>query len=183
MPIPETAAPAQESARRAGFAPSPEAYAVSWLDPQARLSPARELAAGFRIVSRADEPHRPHRPHPMIRRNGDGVEEGLRQCSLYDPTLDLAVLAPDGSVAGYALFWPDLVTGVGLVEPMRVEDEFSGRGLARQLLDAGLRGLTERGCTRLKVSMEPANTAAVRLYTGAGFVVSGLDRTWVRGGP
>ena len=27
--------------------------------------------------------------------------------------------------------------------------------------------------------MEPANTAAVRLYTGAGFVVSGRDVTWV----
>jgi ribosomal protein S18 acetylase RimI-like enzyme len=180
MAIPQAATAAQESARRAGFAPSAEAYAVSWLDPAARRPPARELAAGFRIVSRADEAHR---PHPMIRRNGAGVEQGLRQCSLYDPTLDLAVLDPDGTIAGYALFWPDLVTGVGLVEPMRVEDEFFGRGLGRQLLDAGLRGLTERGCTRLKVSMEPANTAAVRLYTGAGFVVSGQDRTWVRGRP
>ncbi len=89
------------------------------------------------------------------------------------------MLAPDGAVAGYALFWPDPVTGVGLVEPMRVEEEHAGRGLGRQLLDAGLRGLTAAGCTRLKVSMEPANTAAVRLYTGAGFLVCGRDVTWV----
>lgn len=97
----------------------------------------------------------------------------------YDPELDLAVLAPDGSVAGYGLFWPDLATGVGLVELMRVEDAHAGRGLAAHLLDAELRGLAARGCTRLKVSVEPANTPAVRLYTGAGFVVSRLDRTWL----
>ena len=93
--------------------------------------------------------------------------------------LRTAVLAPDGSVAGYALFWPDPVTGVGLVEPMRVEADHAGRGLGRHLLDAGLRGLTDRGCTRLKVSFEPANTAAARLYTGAGFEVLRLDRTWL----
>jgi hypothetical protein len=52
------------------------------------------------------------------------------------------------------LVWPDLVTGVGLIEPIRVEDAHAGQGLARQLLDTGLRGLTAPGCTRLKVSFE-----------------------------
>ena len=47
---------------------------------------------------------------------------------LYRRDLDLAVVAGD-EVAGYALFWPDPVTGVGLVEPMRVEDEHAGKGL------------------------------------------------------
>ncbi len=164
------------AARRAGFVPSEETYAVSWLDPAARREPRHPPAEGYRIVARADDRTR---PHPMIGRNGPQVEDGLRRCSLYDAELDLAVLAPDGTVAGYALFWPDLVTGVGLVEPMRVEDAHAGRGLAAHLLDAGLSGLAERGCTRLKVSVEPANTSAVRLYTGAGFVVSGIDRTWL----
>ena len=176
MAVPEDDREAQGAARRAGFVPSEDAYAVSWLDPGDRRAPVEDLPIGYRIVSRA---HDRSRAHPMVRRNGAQVEDGLRQCSLYDPGLDLAVVAPDGAVAGYALFWPDPVTGVGLVEPMRVEDEHAGRGLARQLLDAGLRGLTARGCARLKVSMEPANVAAVRLYTGAGFVVSGLDRTWL----
>lgn len=166
----------EQAARRAGFAPSQETYAVCWLDPAARREPPRPLPAGYRVVARADDRTR---PHPMIGRNGAQVEDGLRQCSLYDAGVDLAVLAPDDSVAGYALFWPDRVTGVGLVEPMRVEDAHAGRGLGAQLLDAGLRGLTERGCTRLKVSVEPANTPAVRLYTGAGFVPTRVDRTWL----
>lgn len=32
----------------------------------------------------------------MRRRSGEGVEGRLRQCPLYDPTLDLAVEAADG---------------------------------------------------------------------------------------
>ena len=70
-------------------------------------------------------------PHPMRQRNGEEVEARLRQCSLYDAALDLAVEAPDGQTAGYALFWFDPVTTVGLVEPMRVEDAFQRRGIAR----------------------------------------------------
>jgi ribosomal protein S18 acetylase RimI-like enzyme len=176
LAVPETDPAAAHAARHAGFAPSDESYAVSWLRPADRRAPRHPLTDGYRIVARADDAAR---PHPMIGRNGVHVEDGLRQCSLYDPGLDLHVVAPNGTIAGYALFWPDLVTGVGLVEPMRVEDAHAGRGLGRHLLDAGLRGLAARGCARLKVSMEPANTAAVRLYTGAGFVVSRHDRTWL----
>jgi hypothetical protein len=40
----------------------------------------------------------------MQRRSGEAVEVRLRQCSLYDPELDLAVAAADGEIAGYALF-------------------------------------------------------------------------------
>jgi ribosomal protein S18 acetylase RimI-like enzyme len=176
MQLPDDDAALGDAARRIGFEPSDDVYAVSWLDPADRREPRQALPDGYRIVARADDRTR---PHPMIGRNGPQVEDGLRQCSLYDPELDLAVLAPDDTVAGYGLVWPDLVTGVGLVEPMRVEDAHAGQGLARHLIDAGLRGLTARGCTRLKVSVEPPNTPAVRLYAAAGFVTSRLDRTWV----
>ena len=88
----------------------------------------------------------------MRRRNGDGVEARLRQCSLYDPALDLAGSAADGQVAGYALFWFDPVTKVGMVEPMRVEDEYQRRGLARAMLAAGLDRLAARGALRLNAS-------------------------------
>lgn len=179
MQLPDRGTAVQDAARRAGFSPTEHGYAVSWLDPAARRDPRRPLAEGYRIVARSGDRTR---PHPMIGRNGAQVEDRLRGCSLYDPELDLAVIAPDDTVAGYGLFWPDPVTGVGLVEPMRIEEKHAGQGLAAQLLDVGLRALTARGCTRLKVSMEPPNTAAVRLYTGAGFAISGLDRIWVFGG-
>ena len=110
----------------------------------------------------------------MIARNGELVERGLRQCSLYDPALDLAVEDADGTVAGYALFWFDPVTLVGLLEPMRVEDDYQRRGLARMLLTHGLDRLARKGARRLKVGFRP--TPARNLYLGAGFVQTSVDR-------
>jgi len=114
----------------------------------------------------------------MIARNGELVEPRLRQCSLYDPTLDLAVEDTDGRVAGYALFWFDHTTRVGLLEPMRVDDEYQRRGLAGMLLTNGLERLARKGAGRLKVGFE--TDAARNLYLGAGFVQTSIDRRLIR---
>ena len=113
----------------------------------------------------------------MRRRNGDGVEARLRQFSLYDPALDLAVSAADDQVAGYALFWFDPVTKVGMVEPIRVEDEYQRRGLARAMLAAGLDRLVARGAQRLKIGY--STDAARALYVGAGFRVTSTNTAYV----
>lgn len=133
------------------------------------------LPPGFVLVDRARETPG---PHPMRRRSGDEVEARLRQCSLYDPALDLAVEAADGRVAGYALFWFDPVTDVGMVEPMRVEDEYQRRGLARAMLTAGLDLLATRGARRLKVGY--SSDAARVLYVGAGFRVTSTNTSYGR---
>ena len=112
----------------------------------------------------------------MRRRSGEGVGARLRQCSLYDPALDLAVETADGETAGYALFWFDPVTKVGLVEPMRVEDAYQRRGLARAMLTAGLDRLAKRGARRLKVGY--GTDAARGLYTGAGFRATSTSRSY-----
>jgi GNAT superfamily N-acetyltransferase len=162
-------------ARGIGYVPSEDTYVASWLDPSEIRAPMRPLAGGYEIVSRAQIADR---PHPMAGRNGAEVEPRLRQCSLYDPHLDLAVRAEDDTIAGYALFWADPVTRVGVVEPMRVEEAHSGRGLATHLLSAGLQRLVERGCTRLKVIAESSNQVALALYAGAGFRVTDVSRIW-----
>ena len=112
----------------------------------------------------------------MRRRSGEEVEARLLQCSLYDPSLDLAVEAADGQVAGYALFWFDPVTEVGLVEPMRVEDAYQRRGLARAMLTAGLDRLAKRGARRLKVGY--GTDVARGLYVGAGFRVTTTSKSY-----
>jgi GNAT superfamily N-acetyltransferase len=131
------------------------------------------LPGGFVLVDRAQTTAR---PHPMRQRSGEEVEARLLQCSLYDPALDLAVEAADGPVAGYALFWFDPVTRVGLVEPMRVEDAYQRRGLARAMLTAGLDRLAKRGARRLKVGY--ATDVARGLYVGAGFRVTSTDTSY-----
>jgi predicted N-acetyltransferase YhbS len=146
----------------AGFRPDSHAW-EAWMDPADR-QPVSEPPAGYRLVDRTETRVL---SHPMVPRNGVEVEERLQRCSLYDPRLDLAVQTNDGSFAGYALFWADSVTRVGLVEPMRVEDSHARRGVARTMLTEGLDRLVKRGMTRLKVGFE--TDAARSLYVGAGF--------------
>jgi GNAT superfamily N-acetyltransferase len=171
---PDDAVTARE-AQRAEFTEVGELYETDWLDTADRPV-RRELPAGYTLLARPEQTG----PHPMTKRNGAEVEARLRLCSLYDPELDVAVRAPDGQIAAYAMFWADARTGVGLVEPMRVEDEHSGRGVAAGLLRAGLDRLAGRGCRRLKVSHDPDNEPARRLYHGAGFTAQMRVPTLVR---
>lgn len=106
----------------------------------------------------------------MATRNGDEVEARLRECSLYDPQLDLAINAPGGDPAAYGLFWFDEVTGVGMLEPLRVEETHQRNGLARALITVGLNRLVGRGAQRLKAGF---NTDASRnLYVYSGFTLA-----------
>lgn len=171
----EMATTDEGEAARAGFTEVAEEYENTWLDAADR-PPARPFPPGYTLVPRPDQDG----PHPLIKRNGAEVEARLRMCSLYNPVLDLAVRGPDGDMAGYALFWADRRTGVGLVEPMRVEDAHSGRGVAGALIRAGLDALAAHGCTRLKVSHAVDNAAARRLYHGAGFRTHHSVRVLVR---
>ena len=116
----------------------------------------------------------------MRHRNGDAVEERLRQCPLYDPGLDLAVETADGSIAGYSLYWFDPTTKVGLVEPVRVEDEYQRRGLGRAMLTAGIERLAKTGAQRMKISY--VTDAAGALYKGVGFRPTSTA-TWYEGRP
>jgi ribosomal protein S18 acetylase RimI-like enzyme len=159
-----------------GFVADEDWSGITWMDAEARPA-AAAVPEGFVLVDRARETTP---PHPMRRRNGEGVEARLRQCSLYDSALDLAVEAADGEVAGYSLYWFDPVTKVGLVEPMRVEDAYQRRGLARAMLTAGLDRLAKRGARRLKVGY--GTDVARALYVGAGFRVTATTRSyrWTR---
>jgi GNAT superfamily N-acetyltransferase len=157
-----------------GFLPTGEVGVTTLLSAGDRPK-VPPLPDGFRLRSRSDTPTN---PHPMVRRNGVHVAERLRECSLYHPDLDLAVCAPNGDVAGYALFWADPITRVGLVEPMRTEERYQGRGLARHLLAEGLERLAACGCSVLKVTYIEGNEPARRLYLGAGFRPDFVSRTY-----
>jgi ribosomal protein S18 acetylase RimI-like enzyme len=163
----------------AGFATDESRSGVTWMNAADRPE-VTVLPEGFALVDRA---RATTTLHPMRRRSGDGVEARLRQCSLYDPGLDLAVEAADGPVAGYSLYWFDPVTKVGLLEPMRVEGAYQRRGLARAMLTAGLDRLAQQGARRLKVGY--ATDIARSLYTGAGFEVTSTTTsyTWRRPEP
>jgi GNAT superfamily N-acetyltransferase len=79
---------------------------------------------------------------------------------------------------GYALCWYDPVTRVGLVEPMRTEDDHQRRGLARHLLTSGLRRLVDLEAERIRISWEADNPASSALYPDVGFVPTQRMRTY-----
>jgi GNAT superfamily N-acetyltransferase len=159
LPLPADSTAGARVLAGAGYQPTGEEIIASWLDA-VRTPPVTPLAAGYRLRSWADNPAR---SHPLVPRNGADVAARLARCSLYRPDLDLRVEAPDGEVAGYGLFWADPVTRVGLVEPMRTEENHQRRGIARHILTSGLGRLAAAGCTRLKVSSD------IDLYLSAGF--------------
>jgi predicted N-acetyltransferase YhbS len=158
----------------AGFAADENGGGITWMDAD-DLPAVAPPPDGFALDDRTRDAAP---PHPMRRRSGEQVEDRLRRCSLYDPALDLAVETADGEAAGYALFWFDPVTKVGLVEPMRVEDAYQRRGLAGALLTEGLARLARRGARRLKVGY--GSEAARALYTGAGFRPAATCTTYRR---
>lgn len=166
----------RELVLESGFSASEESFFVeTWLE-LAHVPPIGELAEGFGLLDRLDL----DRPHHMVARNGDRVAERLSQTSLYRPDLDLWVEDTEGRVAAYGLFWLDPGTGVGLVEPMRTEEMYWRRGLARHVLTVGLNRLGSLGATRAKVSYESANPAAKDLYLGSGFQGQSSSREYRR---
>jgi len=157
-----------------GFAPSDDRGGITWMDATDRPAP-KPLPEGFELIDRSMAGDS---IHPMTKRNGPDVAARLPQVPLYDPSLDLAIRHESGEIVGYALFWFDPVTRVGELEPMRVEDAWQRRGLARALLLHGLDRLAARGATRVKVSY--ASEPARALFPGAGFQIDTTDTTWVR---
>jgi len=67
---------------------------------------------------------------------------------------------------------------VGMLEPMRVEDRYQRRGLARVLLTNGLDRLVLSGARRLKVGF--SGDAGRALYLDSGFVQTSIDRLLIR---
>ena len=149
-----------------GFSNLDDEMVDSWLAARAR-PPVSELAPSFHLASRLEMLETTHH---MSGRSGPQVEERLRQTSLYRPDLDLVVLDEEDRVAAYGLFWFDPVTATGLVEPMRTEDSFQRRGLARHVLTAGLDLLAKAGAERIKIAFSPDNVPAARLYKDVGFL-------------
>lgn len=158
----------------ADFSAGQDCSGSTWMCA-ADARPAHSAPEGYRWTDRSV---RSGSPHWLASRNGPDVHTRLAECSLYDADLDMAMETLDGQIAGYALFWFDPVTSVGLIEPMRTEEAHQRRGVARALIGEGLDRLVARGAKRLKVgySTDEART----LYLNSGFVPTDTHHAYRR---
>jgi GNAT superfamily N-acetyltransferase len=130
----------------------------TWLTASGRPS-VSSLADGYTLCRRIDAGGGLHHMANGSRPHGDR-EARLQQTSLYRPDLDLVVHDRHDQVAAYGLFWYDPATRVGVVEPMRTEDDHQRRGLARHVLTNGIDRLVRAGAERIKICFEPDNPRA-----------------------
>ena len=98
----------------------------------------------------------------------------------YDRELDVVAVAPEGTLAAYAMTWLDVTNQVGEFEPVGTRPSFQRRGLARAVLLQGMRRLRERGANTVLVCTGSANENAIRLYESVGFRVVNQDHNFVR---
>jgi ribosomal protein S18 acetylase RimI-like enzyme len=87
----------------------------------------------------------------------------------FEHLLNLVALAPDGSFAAHVGVTYDAVNRHGIFEPVCTHPDHVRNGLARALINEGMRRLAQRGAVSACVEtgdMEPANA----LYRACGFV-------------
>ncbi len=94
---------------------------------------------------------------------------------LYDPTWDLVVEAPDGSLAACCIAWWDRATKCAEIEPLGVVPEHRRRGLASALVLQVVAQVAAAGGERVFINVGPRADypAPSQTYLAAGFEVVG----------
>jgi ribosomal protein S18 acetylase RimI-like enzyme len=87
----------------------------------------------------------------------------------YEREHDIVAVAPDGTIAAFAIYWPDNELSLGQFEPVGTHPDFRRRGLARAVLHEGLARLAATGIERARVMTGGANEPAASTYLASGF--------------
>ncbi|MGH2930956.1 MAG: GNAT family N-acetyltransferase, partial [Solirubrobacteraceae bacterium] len=106
--------------------------------------------------------------------------EAIRAMPVYDPTLDMLAVAPDGALVANCIAWADEASGVGVFEPVGVARAWRGRRIARAIMLEAARGMKARGLRDARVGTTPFNAAAIAAYLAAGFAPAGGFHWWAR---
>lgn len=88
---------------------------------------------------------------------------------VYDASLDLVTVTPQGDFSSFCIAWPDPINHIGLFEPVGTHPDFQSQGLGRAVITEGLRQLQNCGMARAAVCVEANNQKALALYKTLGF--------------
>lgn len=101
----------------------------------------------------------------------------------YNRELDMVAVSPDGQFAAFAMCWVDRESRVGQFEPVGTAPDFRRKGVARAVLEEGLRRMQAHGAERAMVIVEAEEQAACRLYEAVGFEVRWTLQWYARTNP
>jgi ribosomal protein S18 acetylase RimI-like enzyme len=90
---------------------------------------------------------------------------------VYNPELDVAVVAPDGRIASFCILWEDSASWTGSFEPVGTDPDFQRIGLGRAVMYEGLRRLKASGMKTAWVSTGSEHEPAIALYQATGFEI------------
>ena len=110
----------------------------------------------------------------------EDVYRGLAAAPGYDPSLDILVVAPDGTLAANAVCWADAASGIAVFEPVGTHAQFRKRGLTKLAMQEALRRVKARGHREARVSTAHFNKPAIAAYTGAGFTLYDRWHWWTK---
>lgn len=165
-------------------APSPQGgYAVRSVEPTETAARVEVHRAAWRPASLPWPPeHRPPIEPAATSSFNERAYDAVRQIWLYDPDLDLVVVAPDGSLAACCIAWFDPATGVAEIEPLGVVPEHRRRGLAGALCLEVAARVGAAGGHQIFINTAPDETypASSGAYLKAGFEVVDRGSTYVR---
>lgn len=89
---------------------------------------------------------------------------------------DVLVLEQQGDPAGY--LWPQYSTEQSRIHMCGILPAFRGKGWGSALLLKGLENFCRLGTRKVALTVDDKNYAAVKLYTGLGFMLSGRQFWW-----
>jgi mycothiol synthase len=134
--------------------------------------PEPNVPSGYQVRSLGGEDELPSRSWASWRAfhpdepddDYDGWEwyRRIQRMPLYRRDLDLVAVAPDGQLAAFCTLWYDDVTRSGYFEPVGTVPEHQRHGLARALMQEGMRRIRRLGAVQVTVGGQ--SEAAVALY-------------------
>jgi hypothetical protein len=104
----------------------------------------------------------------------------LRSLPVYDPSLDMLVVAPDGAFVANCVGWADSRSGVGVFEPVGTALAYRGRRLVRFMMAETVRRLKAKGMREARVGTAHFNAAAIAAYLAAGFTLRDRSHLWTK---
>ena len=104
----------------------------------------------------------------------------LMSAPCYHPTLDVVIVAPNGTFASFALAWADDELETGEFEPVGTHPAYRRLGLGHAALLEGLRRLRAAGMKRATVCCDATHAGNIAFYKSLGFVKLNHVLLWTR---